>query len=75
MTDKEHHINESADKIRLKTKIKRGEGTRDQDEIEVKVKGSDPQKAADTLHKTVLAVSYNQTVTAVRNTQPGENNE
>jgi len=28
-----HNISESADKIRLETKVKRGDGTRDQDEI------------------------------------------
>jgi len=72
MTDETHHINESADKVTLTTKIKRGTGTRDQDEIKVKVKADDPQEAADKLHETVLAVGNNQTVTALRGTQPSD---
>jgi len=72
MSDETHHINESADKITLKTKLVRGEGTRDQDKIEVKVKGSDPQEAAKKLHETVIAVGSNNTVNALRGTQPSE---
>jgi len=65
-----HNINESADKVRLETKIKRGEGTRDQDEIKVKVKGDDPEQAAQKLHETVVAVGSLNTVNALRGTQP-----
>lgn len=64
------NISESADKVRLETKIKRGEGTRDQDEIKIKVKGSDPQEAAEKLHETVVAVGSLNTVNALRGTQP-----
>lgn len=67
-----HNISESADKIQLSTKIKRGEDTRDQDEIKIKVKGSDPQATADRLHEIVLAVGENNTATALRGTQPAE---
>lgn len=70
MSDKQHHINESADKVVLKTEIKRGEGTRDQDKIKVKVKGDDPEEAAQKLHETVVAVGSNNTVNALRGTQP-----
>ena len=73
MSDETHHINESADKIVLKTKLKRGEGTRDEDRIEVKVKGSDPQEAAAKLHEAVVAVGSNNTVNALRGTQPSSN--
>jgi len=66
----QHTVNESADKITLKTKIKRGTGTRDQDEINVKVKGSTPQETADKLHETVVAIGDNGTVNALRGTQP-----
>lgn len=72
MADKTYNVNESADKIRLKTKIKRGEGTRDQDEIEVKVKANDPQEAVDKLHETVTAIGEKNTVDALRGTQPSE---
>jgi hypothetical protein len=69
-TETHHNINESADKVRLETKIKRGEGTRDQDEIKIKVKGDDAEDAAQLLHDTVVAVGSNNTVNALRGTQP-----
>lgn len=72
MTDKTHNVNESADKIVLKTKVKRGTGTRDEDRIEVKVKGDDPEQAAEKLHKTVVAIGEQNTVNALRGTQPSE---
>lgn len=65
-----HHVNESADKITLTTKIKRGTGTRDQDEIRVKVKSDDPETAAQQLHNTVLAIQGENTVNELRSTQP-----
>lgn len=68
-----HHVNESADKIVLKTKVKRGTGTRDEDRIEVKVKGDNPEKAAEKLHQTVVAIGKQGTVNALRGTQPSKN--
>jgi hypothetical protein len=44
-----HNINESHDKIRLKTQVKRGEGTRDQDTHDIKVRGETPEEAAEHL--------------------------
>lgn len=74
--DTRHTISESADKIVLKTKIKRGEDTRDEDRIEVKVKGNDPEAAAEKLHATVVAIGKQNTVNALRGTQPsGAGNE
>jgi hypothetical protein len=75
MSEKDHHVNESADKIVLKTKIKRGTGTRDQDEINIKVKANDPEQAAEKLHETVVAVGKKNTVNALRGTQPSGSNE
>ena len=63
-------ISESADKITLNTKIKRGTGTRDQDEIKVKVKGDDAEATAQLLHDVVVEVGSNNTVNALRGTQP-----
>lgn len=70
LTDVRKNINESAHPIRLKTKIKRGEDTRDQDEVEVKVRGDDPEETAQTLHDTVTAIREHGTVNALRGTQP-----
>lgn len=50
---KTHTVNESADKIRVETKVKRGSGTRDQDEIKVKVKGDDAEEVVEKLNNTV----------------------
>lgn len=64
------NINESADKIRLETQVKRGEGTRDEDRIKIKVRGDDPAETAQDLHETVVEVGQNGTVNALRGTQP-----
>ena len=71
MTDENisRHINESADKLVLTTKVKRGSGTRDQDEIKVKVKGDDPKKAVTKLNETVIRLRG--TAETLRSTQPG----
>ncbi len=64
-----HNIQESADKIRLKTKLKRGTGTRDQDTIEVQVKGDDPEACVKRLNQTVNLLAT--TADTVRKVQPG----
>jgi len=49
----ERRISESADKLTLTTKVKRGEGARDEDRIKVKVKGDDPDEVVAKLEQTV----------------------
>jgi hypothetical protein len=49
MSEKQHNINESHDKIRLQTKLKRGTGTRDQDTHTLKARGETPAEAAENL--------------------------
>ena len=71
MTDNTtHHVNESADKITLKTNVKRGSGTRDQDKVTVKVKGSDPEDTAAKLAETLAELEEHGVTTTLRNTQP-----
>jgi len=73
MSDNKHHqVNESADKIVLKTKIKRGTGTRDQDEINIKVKDNTPVGAATKLHNTIEQLDERDTVDVLREAQPRE---
>ena len=75
MTDNtQRTISESADKIVLKTSVKRGSGTRDQDKIDVKVKGDDPINAAKKLKETLNWLGKEGVADHLRNTQP-ENNE
>lgn len=73
MSDPTHNVQETADKIEVKTKIKRGTGTRDQDTINVRVRGSDPETVAEKLASTTDAIRG--TVDDVREMQPGDPNE
>lgn len=68
MTDKRYNVNESADKIRVETKVKRGSGTRDQDTIKVVVKGDDPDATVAKLNATVE--NLRATADAARSIQP-----
>jgi len=72
MTEKTHNVSESADKIRVDTKVKRGTGTRDQDTIKVQVKGDNPTEVVEKLNATVEKLQ--DTAQNLRNTQP-ENDE
>jgi hypothetical protein len=69
-TDTQHTVSESADKITVTTKVKRGEGTRDEDRIKVKVKGNDPDEVSDKL-KQMLG-NLRSTSEYLREMQPGE---
>lgn len=66
----EHNVTESADKIVLTTKAKRGTGTRDQDTVKVKAKGNDPEEAAAKLARTLDALEAEGVTDTLRNTQP-----
>lgn len=67
-----HTINESADKIRLKTKVRRGTGTRDRDDCEVLIKGDDPADAAHRLRAALDALAAEGIIQALRTAQPVE---
>ena len=68
-TAKKHNLNESADKIRLETQVKRGEGTRDEDRMKVKVRGDDPDATAARLRETLDALAAEGVATELRNTR------
>ena len=72
MTEPNHTISESADKIVLKTNVKRGSGTRDQDKIDVKIKGSNPEDTAAKLANTLDALEAEGIASTLRETQPGD---
>jgi hypothetical protein len=74
MSEKTHTVNESADKIRLKAEVKRGSGTRDQDKVNLTIKGSDPEETANRLKATLDALEANGVSQQLRDTQP-ENEE
>ena len=68
MVEESHNVNESADKIQVETKVKRGTDTRDQDVLKVKVKGDHPDKVVNKLNNTVRNIK--ETADTVRNIQP-----
>ena len=70
-----HRVSESADKIVFKCKTTRGNGTRDQDKGDLKVKGNDPQEVAKRVAKTLDALEDEGVHDKLRNLQPGENDE
>jgi len=61
-----HNLNESADKIRLSTKVKRGTGTRDQDTHTVKVRGETPSEAAANLSGVIAELEKRDVFERVR---------
>ena len=62
------NINESADKLRLSTKLVRGTDTRDQETIKVDVRGDDPAKTVDKLNRTLRLLE--KTATFARSIDP-----
>jgi len=74
-TNHEYRTNESADKITLTTKVKRGEGTRDQDTIKVKVKGNNPAGTAIKLRATLDELVAEGVTTQLRETQAEADDE
>jgi hypothetical protein len=68
----QHTVSESADKIVLKTDVKRGSATRDQDKISVKCKGADPEATAEKLADTLAALEAQGVANTLRETQPEE---
>lgn len=68
-TDKRHTVSESADKITLKTKLKRGTGTRDEDKFDAKVKGDDPDEVAERMADLMDALDEHDLVQTARDTR------
>ena len=71
-SDTRRTISESADKITLKTKVKRGESTRDEDKMSVKIKGDDPDETAERMADTLAALESEGVSQFVRGIQPGD---
>ena len=66
----EKTIRESSDKIRVETQVKRGEGTRDEDRIKVKVRGDDPDEVVEQLNRTIA--NLQETTETLRDMQAGD---
>jgi len=72
MPDTTHHVNESADKVTLTTKVKRGTDTRDQDTVKVKVKADDPAEAVAKLNTVLQEMNTLSTFEQVRSSRAGD---
>lgn len=71
MSGTDHELTETADKIRIQTKIKRGTGTRDQDTHNVKVRGSEPEEVARRMEVTIFELQKRDVFENVRQIQSG----
>jgi len=65
-----HNLNESHDKVRIKTQIKRGEGTRDQDTHDIKVRAPTSVGAAAALSNVISELEDRDVFDRVRALQP-----
>lgn len=63
-------ISESAQPIKLTTKVKRGTATRDQDTIKVNISGDDPAETVADLNETLELLE--ETAQTARDIQPEE---
>lgn len=52
MSDKEVHENQASG-VSITAKLKRGEGTRDQDEIKIKAKGTTAEEAIENMEQVI----------------------
>ena len=68
--DTQHNLNESQDKIRLKTQLKRGDGTRDQDTHDINGRGETPAEAAKALSEALAELEERNVFERARNIQP-----
>jgi len=68
--DTDHNLNESFDKVRIKTQIKRGEGTRDQDTHDIKVRAPTSVEAAAAVSNVIEELENRDVFDRVRALQP-----
>jgi len=66
LMDEQHNINESNEKIRVSTTIKRGTGTRDQDTHKLKVRADNPADAAMKLDHLIAEMRARNTFETMR---------
>jgi len=70
-----YNVSESADKIVFKCKTTRGEGTRNQDKGDLKVKGHDPDEVAQQVAETLDKLEEYGVHDKLRSMQPGDDDE
>jgi hypothetical protein len=61
--------------VSITAKIRRGEGTRDQDDLTIKGKGATADEAADDFEASLQAAEENNWAERLRAIQPGDDDE
>jgi hypothetical protein len=69
MSEETHTVNESNEKIRVTTTLKRGTGTRDQDTHKLKVRAENPVEAAERMDYLISELQERGTFDRVREIQ------
>lgn len=72
MSEPTHNVNESNEKVRVTTTVKRGTGTRDQDTHKLKVRAENPQEAAEQMHVLLRELENADVYERVRDIQNDE---
>jgi hypothetical protein len=72
MSETNHTVNESNEKVRVTTTVKRGTGTRDQDTHKLKVRAETPAKAAEQMHVLLRELENADVYDRVREIQNDE---
>jgi len=75
MTEKEHHINESAHPFVHKVKLTRGTDTRNQDKHDMKVKAESAEQLAERSEKVVAELQERNVFQSIRDIQPETNDD
>lgn len=73
--ERRHNLSESLDKFQLKTQLKRGTGTRDQDTFDARVKGDDAGEVAEGMRELIDEMEQHDLIEDIRATQPGDDDE
>jgi phosphotransferase system HPr-like phosphotransfer protein len=63
-------IENTASGVSITTKLKRGTGTRDQDELKIKAKGTTPEEAVENMEEVLEEAE--EWVEGLREIQPGQ---
>jgi hypothetical protein len=68
----EHVVRESSDKLRVETKITRGNGTRDQEATKLKARGETPEEVAEMFDETLSELEGRDVFARLREIEQGD---
>jgi hypothetical protein len=75
-TDSEEHVvRESSDKLRVETKVTRGNGTRDQEATKLKARGETPEEVAEMFDATLSELEERDVFGRLRGIEQGDTDD